>query len=155
MSEAASRMPIEIREAGMDDAEILAALFTTLGYLNSTEEVQARLMQWPHDDSNRVFLAEWRGQPVGVAVFHRTPFLHEPGATGRVTALVVDEDARGQGVGQALVRHVEAFAASVNCMRLEVTCAEERQDAHRFYRALGYAIHKLRFVKALPGAGHG
>ena len=63
--------------------------------------------------------------------------------------MVVGAEARGSGVGTALVRHVEEFARSRECERIEVTSAERRADAHRFYLARGYEFQGRRFIKSM------
>ena len=71
-----------------------------------------------------------------------------PGRAGdicRLTALVVAERVRGQGVGRQLVAEVEDYARNTGCVRVEVTSNAKRAKAHDFYQALGYT----RLVRAL------
>jgi ribosomal protein S18 acetylase RimI-like enzyme len=72
---------------------------------------------------------------------------------GRLIALVVDEELRGVGVGRALVEHVEEGARAAGCVQLDLSSSDRRQDAHAYYRRLGFADVSRRFVKDLrPGA---
>ena len=66
-----------------------------------------------------------------------------------VTALVVAEAARGQGIGRALMAAAETWAVERGCVLLEVTSNRRRVDAHAFYERLGYEATSFRFAKAL------
>jgi GNAT superfamily N-acetyltransferase len=71
---------------------------------------------------------------------------------GRLIVLVVGEHARGRGVGRALVAHVEERARREGCVQLDLSSSERRDDAHAFYRRLGFADVSRRFVKDLTAA---
>ena len=66
-----------------------------------------------------------------------------------MTALVVDERARGRGVGRALVDASVGWARSRGCVLLEVTSNRRRSDAHAFYEHLGFERSSYRFAKPL------
>ena len=53
------------------------------------------------------------------------------------------------GVGHALVEHVEEQARARGCVQLDVSSRDRREDAHAFYRRLGFADVSRRFVKDL------
>jgi GNAT superfamily N-acetyltransferase len=73
---------------------------------------------------------------------------------GRLIALVVSESHRGQGVGRALVDHVEMRARREGCVQIDLSSSDRRDGAHAFYRRLGFADVSRRFVKDLaPLAG--
>lgn len=58
--------------------------------------------------------------------------------TGELKRMIVDEQARQQGVGRALLRAVEATAleSRVDLIRMEV--GARSTDAHQLYRRAGY-----------------
>jgi GNAT superfamily N-acetyltransferase len=80
---------------------------------------------------------------------YRLRTLHRPGDICRITALVIDESARGAGVGSLLVEEVERYARTTDCVRVEVTSAAQRTGAHAFYLRLGYIDYPKRFIKDL------
>jgi GNAT superfamily N-acetyltransferase len=66
-----------------------------------------------------------------------------------LTTLVVLEDARGAGIGSALVRHVEGWAVGKGAKRISVTSAIRRLSTHDFYEKRDYERTGLRFSKRL------
>lgn len=138
------------------DAERVAVLLHQLGHPeNDVAAVQARLGEWAADPTAAVLVAERDGCVVGVVGVATLPYLERDGRWGRVVAIVTDAEHRGQGIGQALMRAAEQVARAFGCVRMEVTSANRRVDAHAFYRGLGYsdwADRSGRFLKDLvPG----
>jgi GNAT superfamily N-acetyltransferase len=91
---------------------------------------------------------------LGLVAVHICPFFERAGSWGRIVALVVSDQARSHGVGRRLVTAAESFAASRGCVRMEVTSADGRRDAHEFYRRRGYldqAGRSSRFLRDLDG----
>jgi ribosomal protein S18 acetylase RimI-like enzyme len=60
------------------------------------------------------------------------------GVKGRIEDVIVDESARGQGVGEALVREAMRRANEAGVLMLELTSMPYRQAANRLYRRLGF-----------------
>jgi ribosomal protein S18 acetylase RimI-like enzyme len=52
--------------------------------------------------------------------------------------VVVDEGARGRGVGEALAREALRLAEEAGAISVELTTREERTAANRLYRRLGF-----------------
>ncbi|HLL89694.1 MAG TPA: GNAT family N-acetyltransferase, partial [Tepidisphaeraceae bacterium] len=77
------------------------------------------------------------GQPVGYALFFHTmsTFLARPGIY--LEDLYVQPNARGRGVGKALLRTLAAIARDRGCARLEWSVLNWNEPAIRFYEALG------------------
>jgi ribosomal protein S18 acetylase RimI-like enzyme len=73
-----------------------------------------------------------------------------PGATfGFVEDVVVDEAARGQGIGEALVRECQRLALEQGASRVELHSGNHRQPAIRLYQRVGFKkieTNVLRFV---------
>jgi GNAT superfamily N-acetyltransferase len=142
---------VRIREAGPEDAEALVELFVELGYPDEAERVAGRVARFAADPSSRLLVTEDGGELVGFASASVMPLAHEDESWCRLSALVVAERLRREGVGRALVEAVEAFARSHGCGLVEVTSGERphREAAHRFYEALGYEEVSKRYLKGL------
>ena len=62
-----------------------------------------------------------------------------PGATfGFVEDVVVDEAARGRGIGEALARECLRLAAEQGARRIELHSGDHRQPAIRLYQRVGF-----------------
>ena len=62
-----------------------------------------------------------------------------PQKTLYIDDLCVDETARGQHVGQALLTFVKAFAVRVGCNRMTLNVWAGNDSARAFYDAMGFA----------------
>jgi ribosomal protein S18 acetylase RimI-like enzyme len=60
------------------------------------------------------------------------------GLKGRIEDVIVDESARGKGVGDALVREGMRLANEAGVLMLELTSMPYRQSANRLYKRLGF-----------------
>jgi ribosomal protein S18 acetylase RimI-like enzyme len=139
---------VHIRDARADDAPALAELLAELGFPAPAEAVETRLEAMLK--AGEVVLVATQDEGVlGLVTVHITPVLHRPTSVGRLTALVVTDHARGQGVGRALVESAERLLASRGCGLVEVTSNRRLTDAHAFYERLGYESTSLRFKKPL------
>lgn len=138
-----------IREARIDDAAKIAALIAALGFRAAPDQVVQRIEQFTRS-GHPVLVAD--SPPVGCLTWHVMPVLHRDTQVGRISMLMVDECARGRGVGAALVREAERRLIAVGCRLVEVTSNERLRDAHAFYERLGYGRTSWRFAKTLTEA---
>jgi GNAT superfamily N-acetyltransferase len=131
---------MQIRLAHTTDAAAVNELLHQLGYAqDGTATTATRIQTWGDDDpASAAYVAEADGDLLGLVAVHICPFFERTGSWGRIVALVVSDQARGGGVGGQLVRAAESFTTSRGCVRMEVTSADHRQDAHEFYRRCGY-----------------
>jgi GNAT superfamily N-acetyltransferase len=146
-----------IRDAGAGDAAGVAALLVELGYPeNGVEDVRGRLATWSREAAGAVLVAEEGGRVVGTVAVAAIPYLERGDRWGRIVALVVSPQRRGQGVGRRLVEAAEEAAVGYGCVTMEVTSARRRTESHAFYRRLGYddwCDRSARYLKDLvPGA---
>jgi GNAT superfamily N-acetyltransferase len=130
---------MQIRLAHTTDAAAVNELLHQLGYAqDGTATTATRIQTWDDDPASAAYVAEADGDLLGLVAVHICPFFERTGSWGRIVALIVSDQARGRGVGGQLVTAAESFATSRGCVRVEVTSADRRQDAHEFYRRCGY-----------------
>jgi GNAT superfamily N-acetyltransferase len=145
---------MEIRSVRIADVDAVNELLVQLGYPGGGRSTTAaRIRSWVDDPARAALVAEAAGDLLGVIAVQVCPFFEREGAWARITALVVAERARGRGVGSRLVEAAESFAKDHGCIRMEVTSADRRQDAHSFYKGRGYidqAGTSTRFLRDLP-----
>jgi GNAT superfamily N-acetyltransferase len=138
-----------VREARSGDGDDVARLLGELGYPCSADDAAERITLLGRDAGQSLWLAEAEGRCLGLMALDKRYYLPLGGLTCRITALVVDPVARRGGIGRALLRHAEALARDAGALRIELTTAAHREDAHRFYRACGFRDGALRFARVL------
>ena len=136
-----------LRDARPKDAAGIAALIESLGYEARAADVKRRLALLTRSGQQAI-VAE-KGKLVGVMTTSMMQVLHRPAPVGRISMLVVAEEARGAGIGAALVAEAEKRLAARGCGLVEVTSNRKRIRAHVFYEKLGYERTSYRFAKAL------
>ena len=88
------------------------------------------------------------GAVVGLTVFR----VEEKTFNGRdlyCDDLVTDETKRSSGVGQALMRYMEALARERGCDTFSLDSGTQRTQAHKFYFREGMTIPSFHFAKPL------
>jgi GNAT superfamily N-acetyltransferase len=140
---------MRIRSATGDDAEVMAGLLAELGYPTSASALPKR-MRAVESEGGAVFLAvNSDGAVLGLMSVASHSTIHADTPVAYITALVTSAAARGQGVGRAMVSAAEQWARAKGCVRLSVTSAEHRADAHAFYPRCGMPYSGRRFTKTL------
>ncbi len=97
-------------------------------------------------------IAEGASGAVGFALFFHN-FSTWKGRRGLyLEDLYVTPDARGAGVGAALLRHLAGLALERGCARFEWSVLDWNEGAIRFYRALGAVGQEEWTVQRVDGA---
>jgi GNAT superfamily N-acetyltransferase len=144
---------LTIRPAVLTDAPVICELLEQLGYPASESEIPARLDAVASFPRAAAFVAtNGYGEVVGLVTGHLFPSIHDNDLVAWLTTLVVLEDARGAGIGSALVRRVEKWATENGAKRLSVTSGIQRKATHAFYEKRAYESTGLRFSKRLDGS---
>jgi GNAT superfamily N-acetyltransferase len=141
---------MQIRLAKTADAAAVNELLHQLGYpQDCAAETAVRIQTWGDDPASEAYVADADGDLLGLVAVHTCPFFERAGSWGRIVALVVSDQARGQGIGGQLVAAAESFATGRGCVRMEVTSADRRHVAHEFYRRRGYIAQTGRSSRFL------
>ncbi|MEZ0496328.1 N-acetyltransferase family protein [Sphingomonas sp. IW22] len=150
-------MTIHIRPATPDDAERLLAFVRELATyerepdaVEATPAMLADALFGPAPAAEAV-IAELDGEPVGFALwFHN--FSTWKGRRGLyLEDLYVTPDARGHGVGRALLAHLAGVAVARGCARFEWSVLDWNAPAIGFYRAMGAVAMEEWTVQRLEG----
>jgi GNAT superfamily N-acetyltransferase len=135
-----------VRDFAAADADAVAHLLDQLGYpVAHVGIVIDRAQRLMSDPAHALLVAEWHHAVVGLLHLARVSLIASEGYV-EVHALVVDEPARGHGVGAALLAAAEAWTRQHGGGRLRVRSGAHRERAHRFYAANGYPAVKLAKV---------
>jgi predicted N-acetyltransferase YhbS len=138
---------LQLRTATPADGPAVEALLDELGYPGTGSFVADHLRALGTSAIDEVLVAESGGELLGVLAFHLTPVLMYARPFARITALSVTADARGRGVGRALLERAETEAREAGAMCLEVTCSMRRTGAHAFYTRMGMEEYPKYFRK--------
>ncbi|AJC20134.1 GNAT family N-acetyltransferase [Pandoraea pulmonicola] len=131
-----------------DDAPRIVTLLSQLGYDTPLEIVRRNIALSAAQGDDAAFVAlDADGQIVGCIGLHALTMFHLAGRLGRITALVVEENVRGSGVGHALMATAHAWFRERGCEKFEVTSSDHRVAAHRFYARHGYARDGQRLAR--------
>jgi len=134
---------INIREATSADVPLILKFIKGLAeYEKLSHEVvatEASLQKtlFGEKPAAEVVIAELHQQPVGFALFFHnfSTFLAQPGLY--LEDLFVIPEARGKGVGKALLVHLANLALHRGCGRFEWSVLDWNQPAIDFYRSIG------------------
>lgn len=134
--------PFTIRFARADDIPLLLAFIRELAdYEHMLDQVVATedlLRVWMFEKRTvEALLAELDGEAVGFALFFHnfSTFLGRGGIY--LEDLYVRPQARGLGLGKALLQRLAALALERGCGRLEWGCLDWNKPSIDFYRAMG------------------
>jgi GNAT superfamily N-acetyltransferase len=138
----------QLRDAKPSDAPRLVELIRYLGHEIDEKAVRKNLAALKKS-GELPLLATLDRQVVGMCGVSARVVIHRPAPLGRITALVVAEEAQGHGIGRMLVDAAEQWCRKAGCKLVEVTSNDRRGEAHAFYRHLGYKRSSIRFFKNL------
>ncbi|MCY1263664.1 aminoalkylphosphonic acid N-acetyltransferase [compost metagenome] len=132
-----------VRVAVPADAPALAPLLAQLGSDDpEPDPVQLAGRLRLRNPLQVTLVAERDGVLLGTCSLHLIEHIaHDFARSAILEDMVVDTRARGQGIGQALIGHAVEQARDWGCYKLALSSHQDREMAHRFYAALGFAPH--------------
>jgi GNAT superfamily N-acetyltransferase len=138
----------QLRDARPADAQRLVQLSHFLGH-DIDEKALRRNLAALRKSGELPLVATLGKEVVGLCGINRRIAVHRPAPLGRISVLVVAEEAQGRGIGRMLVEAAEEWMRRGGCTLVEVTSNDRRGDAHAFYRHIGYERTSIRFAKSL------
>lgn len=131
-------MTVEISICETVDDEVVGALSRLIPQLSSSNpapdaEALSRIVE---HRASTLFLARIDGRIVGSLTLAVFPI--PTGIRAWIEDVVVDEEARGRGVGEALNLAALERARSLGAITVDLTSRPSREAANRLYRRLGF-----------------
>jgi ribosomal protein S18 acetylase RimI-like enzyme len=149
-------LKIRIRPLRPDDIAAVMQLHRELGWNPAFKAdgstLRSRLTALIEGDNALLLVAELNGKVAGYVHGEIVTHLLFAGREMFVSEIFVREEARGKGVGRALMTAIEAEAVKRKCFRIGVLNHRERESYKRgFYSNLGYEerAHMAHFTKRL------
>jgi len=112
-------------------------------------EAVRRIATW---QGNSLLAARSAGDIIGILTLVTFPI--PTGLRARIEDVVVDEAARGQGVGTALTREAIRLARAAGARTIDLTTRPSREAASRLYEHLGFGLRDTRVYRLADGGGH-
>ena len=133
------------------DAPAVALLSAQIGYPLEAAVVAERLASIFQEPAHGCFVAETEGAVAGWVHVFGVLMLASPQFFAEIGGLVVDQAARRQGVGRALVCQAEIWASERGFAEVRLRSGLQRTEAHEFYQSIGYELAKTShmFRKAI------
>ena len=136
---------IEIAHEATD--ELVAAMASLIPQLSKSNPppTQSELAQLIASEASTIFVARVEGRIVGsltLAMF-RIP----TGIRAWIEDVVVDDSARGHGVGEALNRAALDHAKANGAITVELTSRPSREAANRLYQRMGFVARETNVYR--------
>jgi GNAT superfamily N-acetyltransferase len=137
----------EVRRAGLDDADGVAALAAELAqsFAFSADSFRQSYPSLVAAEDVCLLVADGEAEPLGYLLGFRHLTFYANGPVGWVEEVAVRHQDRGRGIGRLMMNAFEAWARQQNCTL--VALATRR--AAPFYRALGFEESAAYFRKLL------
>lgn len=146
---------LSFRDARREDLPAIVAMLADDGLGGGRETVlpegvdpayEAAFEDLTAQAGNRLIVAEKDGQLVGTMQLIIIPGLSRHGARrAQIEAVRTARPMRGQGIGDALLRHAIAEARKAGCRVVQLTSDKRRGRAHIFYERVGFVATHVGF----------
>jgi ribosomal protein S18 acetylase RimI-like enzyme len=146
---------VTIRHANTQDVTAMCRLLSQLfvieqDFVPDPEKQQRGLTLLLDSTHARLFVAEQERQVVGMLTVQLLVSTAEGGTVGLIEDVVVDEAYRGQGIGKALLQHLETWAQNNGLTRLQLLADRNNRSALRFYEKSGWQTTELIALRRFP-----
>jgi GNAT superfamily N-acetyltransferase len=138
-----------IRAAAKSDNQAVKELFQELiGHQLSDEDTANRIDFVQNSPIDSLFVYELDNKIAGVMSFRIRENIEENSRFGEISVIVVKSESRKKGIGKELMMYAEEMAHKNGCIGTWLVSGFGREEqAHSFYKELGYNINGYRFVK--------
>ena len=140
---------VTVRRASAGDAAAIYSLYRQLVSNPAVSISPEHLQRLSKSKHHFVLVAEKRNQVRGTVLLSLCEdimFNTQPFAV--VENVIVDQAARCQGIGAALLLEVEAQCKASDCPKIMLLSSSQRTEAHQFFERQGFTGGaKLGFVK--------
>ena len=140
---------LSMRKAEKEDLDSLCSLMTELaGHTLSIEGMPDRLEHVEKSDIDFLFVCEEDDRILGLLGFRLRVNLEEVSKFGEISAIVVRPESRKKGIGRYMMDYADELARDLGCKGMWLVSGFAREEeAHKFYKRLGYEINGYRFVR--------
>ena len=141
---------VEIYEAGEVTDELVEAMARLVPQLSSSNPPPsaAALQEIIDSDAVRLLMARDRSGVIGTLtlVLFRIP----TGIRAWIEDVVVDEGARGSGIGRSLNEAAIEHALAAGAVTVDLTSRPSREDANRLYQRMGFTPRETNVYRFAP-----
>jgi ribosomal protein S18 acetylase RimI-like enzyme len=143
-------MSIEVEAVQQVTDELVEACRRLLPQLSSSAAPLGAddLARIADHQANTLFVARSQGTIVGMLTLVTFPL--QSGLRARIEDVVVDQDARGQGVGTALTMAALGLAQQQGARSVDLTSRASRVAANRLYQHLGFQLRDSNVYRYQP-----
>jgi len=143
-------MSVEVEAVGRVTDELVEAAGRLLSQLSSSAASLGAdgLARIAHHQATTLFVARSQGAIVGMLTLVTFPL--PSGVRGRIEDVVVDQAARGQGVGTALTMAALRLAQEQGARSVDLTSRPSRVAANRLYQQLGFQLRDSNVYRYQP-----
>ncbi|HAF69240.1 MAG TPA: GNAT family N-acetyltransferase [Acidimicrobiaceae bacterium] len=140
-------MAIEISICESVDEAVVAAFQRLIPQLSSSSSLPTagQLVEILNHDASTVLLAREGDTIVGSMTL--IVFAIPTGVRAWIEDVVVDEQARGQGVGEALNQRAIEIATKAGAKTIDLTSRPSREAANRLYQRLGFTARETNIYR--------
>ncbi len=130
-----------IRRVRIDDSGSIQNLSAQLGYVYSETETISNIEEISNSHNDMCYVLLENDSVKGYIHIQLHITLYMPKVIN-VLGLVIDENCRKKSYGRMLMNAAEKWAKENNCTGVRLNSGESREEAHLFYRKIGYTNNK-------------
>jgi ribosomal protein S18 acetylase RimI-like enzyme len=142
-----------IRQAQDNDLPAVLSLYAQAdmdrGQVLTLQRAQSIFEQFKTYPNYRLFIALDNSDTNVVLGTYALLIMHNLAHQGTSSAIVEDvvvkQSHQGQGIGRTMMLHAMELAKLAQCYKLVLSSNRKRQNAHAFYRSLGFQEHGVSF----------